>query len=207
MPLNSLWSADVPLRNHSLSHFCVCAGQHQGDGSTPRQQCIVGTLSAVAGTVGVEKEAINWCAGSTARGWLTWLSSVLHPPHTHPFNGPLSGSTRVNLYQKGNTNLDFTEARDSEWQWHQLSRMEICTSLQTDNHASTPPLSFLQARCPFWRPTNSVKALKALKVLHPTQHNIDHFGIWRHSSLGLVLKKLNPTEKHQTTIGCTRLTA
>jgi len=48
----------------------------------------------------------------------------------------------VNLYQKGNTNLDFTEARDSEWQWHQLSRMEICTSLQTDNHASTPPLSF-----------------------------------------------------------------
>jgi len=23
-------------------------------------------------------------------------------------------------YQKGKTNLDFTEARDSEWQWHQL---------------------------------------------------------------------------------------
>ena len=29
------------------------------------------------------------------------------------------------------------------------------------NHASTPPLSFLQARCPFCRPTNSVRALKA----------------------------------------------
>jgi len=43
----------------------------------------------------------------------------------------------VSLYQKGKTNLDFTEARDSEWQWHQLGYMQVCTSLQTDNHAST----------------------------------------------------------------------
>jgi len=40
--------------------------------------------------------------------------------------------------------------------------MQVCTSLQTDNHASTPPLCFLQAGCPSCRPTNSVKALKAL---------------------------------------------
>jgi len=78
-------------------------------------------------------------------------------------SGSLSGTTRVNRYQKGKTNLDFTEARDSEWQWHQLGRMQVCTSLQTDNHASTPPLSFLKARCPSCRPTNSVKALKAHK--------------------------------------------
>jgi len=39
--------------------------------------------------------------------------------------------------------------------------MQVCTSLQSDNHASTPPLSFLQAGCPSCRPTNSVKALKA----------------------------------------------
>ena len=57
--------------------------------------------------------------------------------------------------------LDFTEARDSEWQWHQLGHMQVCTSLQTDNHTSTPPLSFLQAGCPSCLPTNSVKALKA----------------------------------------------
>ena len=62
--------------------------------------------------------------------------------HTHPFNGPFSGTTQVSQYQKGKTNLDFTEARDSEWQWHQLEHMQVCTSLQTDNHASTPPLSF-----------------------------------------------------------------
>jgi len=45
----------------------------------------------------------------------------------------------VSQYQKGKTNLDFIEAKDSEWQWHQL---QVCTSLQTDNHASTQPLSF-----------------------------------------------------------------
>ena len=73
----------------------------------------------------------------------------------------MSRTTRVSQYQKGTTNLDFTEARDSEWQWHQLGHMQVCTSLQTDNHTSTPPLSFLQAGCPSCRPTNSIKALKA----------------------------------------------
>jgi len=52
----------------------------------------------------------------------------------------------VSRYQKGKTNLDFTEARDNEWQWHQLGQMQVCTLLQTDNHAiyhaSTPQLSF-----------------------------------------------------------------
>jgi len=81
--------------------------------------------------------------------------------HTHPFNGPFSGTTRVSHYQKGKTNLDFTEARDSERQWYQLGHMQVCTLLQTDNHASTLPLCFLQAGCPSCCPTNSVKALKA----------------------------------------------
>jgi len=68
----------------------------------------------------------------------------------------------VSQYQKGKTNLDFTEARDSEWPWRQLGHMQACASLKTDNYASTQPLSLLQAGCPFCRPTNSVKALKAL---------------------------------------------
>ena len=84
--------------------------------------------------------------------------------HTHPFNGPLSVTTQVSRYQKGKTNLVFTEARDSEWQWHQLGHMQVCTLLQTDNHASTPPLSFLQAGCPSCHPTNSVRALKEIKI-------------------------------------------
>ena len=98
----------------------------------------------------------NMCSKYGARG-----AENSATQHTHPFNGPLSGTTQVSRYQKGKTNLDFTEARDSEWQWHQLGRMQVCTSLQTDNHASTPSLSFLQAGCPSCRPTNSVKALKA----------------------------------------------
>jgi len=70
----------------------------------------------------------------------------------------------VSRYQKGKTNLDFNKARDSEWQWHQLGHMQVCTVLQTDNHASTPPLSFLQARCSSCRPANSVRALKVYVI-------------------------------------------
>jgi len=83
----------------------------------------------------------------------------VHVQHTHPFNGPLSGTARVSRYQKGKTNLDCTEAKDSEWQWHQLG-FQVCTLLQRDNHTSTPPLRFLQAGRPSCRPTNSAKALK-----------------------------------------------
>jgi len=46
---------------------------------------------------------------------------------THTFNGFFSGTTQVSRYQNGKTNLDSTEARDSEWQWHQLSHMQLCT--------------------------------------------------------------------------------
>ena len=80
----------------------------------------------------------------------------------------------MSRYQKGKTNVDFTEARDSEWQWHQLGHMQVCTSLQTDNHASNPPLSFLQAGCPFCRPTNSVKALKAETSGHKVEQVMGH---------------------------------
>ena len=72
-------------------------------------------------------------------GVLPIRSTYFYVTHTR-FNGPFSGTTQVSQYQKGKTNLDFTDARDSEWQWHQLGHMQVCTSLQTDNHASTPPL-------------------------------------------------------------------
>jgi len=68
------------------------------------------------------------------------VEPVIHT-HTHPFNGSLSRTTWVGI-RKVKSHLDFIEARDSEWQWHQLGHMQVCTSLQTDNHASNPPLSF-----------------------------------------------------------------
>ena len=92
--------------------------------------------------------------------------------HTHPFNGPFSGTTWVSRYQKGKINLDVTEARDSEWQWHQLGHMQVCISLQTDNHASTPPLkSFLQAGCPSCRQTNSVNCTEGnnIQIIHGSE--------------------------------------
>jgi len=60
----------------------------------------------------------------------------------------------VSRDHKGETNLDFTEARDSEWQWHQLGHMQVCTLLQTDNHASTPrpTTQFFTGRMPFLSP-------------------------------------------------------
>ena len=39
-------------------------------------------------------------------------------------------TTWVSQYQKGKTNLDFAGARDSEWQWHQVRHMQVCTSLR-----------------------------------------------------------------------------
>jgi len=58
----------------------------------------------------------------------------------------------VSRYQKGKTNLDFSEARDSEWQWHQLGHMQVCTSLQTDKPRQHPTTQFSTGRMPFLPP-------------------------------------------------------
>ena len=67
-----------------------------------------------------------------------------------------------NWHQKGKPFWILLEQEMMGWQWHQLDHMQIiCTFLQTDNHASTSPLSFLQAGCPSCHPAKSVKAVKA----------------------------------------------
>ena len=109
-----------------------------------------------------ELRAFSLANQRSALAPLVLLFVVYIHTYMHPFNGPLSGTTRVSRYQKGKTDLDLTEARDSEWQWHQLGHMQVCTSLLTDNHTSSPPLSFLQDGCPSCHPTNSIKALKAI---------------------------------------------
>jgi len=49
------------------------------------------------------------------------------------------------------------------WQWHQLDHMQIiCTSHQTDNHASTTPVSF-----------HSPDALPAAQPTASKEHSID----------------------------------
>ena len=133
--------------------------------STPMEKPKTKTVRASSSWVSTEID--RWRFTGVLSWYVTSVSGRLchHTythTHTHPFNGSFSGTTQVSRYQKGKTNLDFTEARGSKWQWHQLGHMHVCTSLQTDNHASTPPLSFLQVGRPSCRPTNSVKALKAV---------------------------------------------
>ena len=122
-----------------------------------------------------------WCVALTENKWSSNESDILARLgfykqtthiHTHPFNGPLSGTTRVNRYQKGKTSLDFTEARGSEWQWHQLGHMQVYTSLQTD----TTPASH---RSVFYRPD-------ALPAAQPTASKR-----WRQTTLR---KKHTPLE-------------
>jgi len=81
----------------------------------------------------------------------------------------------VSWYQKGKTNLDFTEERDSEWQWHQLGRMQVCISLHTDNHASTPPFKFFTSWMPFLPPNQQRQSTEGSCLAIKTQL-INHTG-------------------------------
>jgi len=52
-----------------------------------------------------------------------------------------SRTIRVSRHQNGKPFRILPEQQMMGWQWHQLDHMQIiCTSLQTDNHASTSPL-------------------------------------------------------------------
>jgi len=80
----------------------------------------------------------------------------------------LSGTTQVSRYQKGKTKLDFSEAKDSEWQWHQLGHMQACTSIQTDNHASTHR-SVFTGRMPFLPPNQQRQSTDTYKIMKATR--------------------------------------
>ena len=103
----------------------------------------IGTKNLFPHTSTWNRNGGNVLASSCTTSFMSVLTTFTsNNTHTSPFNSPLSGTTRVSQYQKGKTYLDFTEVRDSKWQWHQLGHMQVCTLLQTDTHAGTPPLSF-----------------------------------------------------------------
>jgi len=94
------------------------------------------------------------------------ITGITHTrTHTHPFYDPLDFVRDYHVPERLNKS-GFTGAKDSEWQWYQLGHMQICTSPQTDNHASIPSLSFLQTGCPSCRPTDGVKSLKCCTWAH-----------------------------------------
>jgi len=72
--------------------------------------------------------------------------------------------THLTAIFPGKTNLDFIEARDSEWQWHQLGHMQVCTSLQTDNHqCHHPTTQFFTGRMPFLPPNQQLQSTEGNK--------------------------------------------
>ena len=85
--------------------------------------------------------------------------------------------------QKGKTSLDLNEARDdgvlecSGISWKLDHMHTICTSLPTDNQTNTSSLSFLQAACSSWHPTNSVKAPKAKMITMITVTKISNYTV------------------------------
>jgi len=70
----------------------------------------------------------------------------------------------VSQYQKGKTNLDFLEQEIISVSGIGLAIFKSAPSPPphcTNNHANTPPLSFLEVGYSSCCPTNSVKALMA----------------------------------------------
>ena len=100
---------------------------------------------------------------------ITTTTTILQPPGLCLGLPTRAGTRKVKPGRRNQSG--FTGARDSEWQWHQLGHMQICTSPQTDNHARIPPLSFFTGLMPFLLP-NRVKALKAQNCVHITPHKI-----------------------------------
>ena len=79
----------------------------------------------------------------------------------HPFNRPLSGTTWVSRYQKGKTNLHFTEARDSgsgiSW--------AICKSAAHSRQITMPALhhsSFFTGWMPFVPPNQQRQSTEGI---------------------------------------------
>ena len=93
--------------------------------------------------------------------WMCSASYISRQWYTHTCNDPLSRTTRVSRYQKGKTNLDFTEARDSGISW------AICkpeSSLQTTTPAPHNSRSFT-GRMPFLPPNQKRQSTKGIATL------------------------------------------
>jgi len=92
------------------------------------------------------------------------MEGVTHThAHTHPFNSlfpELSGWIGT---RKVKTNVNFTEARDSEWQWHQVGQMQVYTWLQTDKHLTT---QFFTGRMPFLPPNQQLQSTEGISTIN-----------------------------------------
>jgi len=58
--------------------------------------------------------------------------------------------------QKGKIYLEFTEAKDSEWQWHQLGHMHLAADIYPRQHPTTQ--FFFTGRMPFLPPNQQCQS-------------------------------------------------
>ena len=85
--------------------------------------------------------------------------------HTRTFNGLFSRTTWVGRYQKDKPFWILLKQGKMGWQWQQLNHMQIiCTSLQTDNHASTSSLHIFTGRMPFLPPNQQHQSTEGKKT-------------------------------------------
>ena len=70
----------------------------------------------------------------------------------------------MSRYQKSKTNLDFTEARDSEWQWHQLGHMQVYTSPRSRQITMQAPHHSVTGRMPFLPPNQQRQSTEGCNV-------------------------------------------
>jgi len=76
----------------------------------------------------------------------------------------------VSRYQKGKTNLDFSGARDNEWQWHQLSH--LAPDRQPHQHPTT--LVFFTGRMPFLLPNQQRQSTEGKNFNNHVQYKIQN---------------------------------
>jgi len=81
------------------------------------------------------------------------------------FNGPLSGTTQVSRYQKGKTNLDFTEER--EWVSGTGISWAICKSAPRSRQITSqhPATQFFTGRMPFLMPNQQCQSTEDSALL------------------------------------------
>ena len=60
-----------------------------------------------------------------------------------------AGGPKNYSYTTGKPSLDFNETRDSEWQWHQLSRMQLYSAPRSRRN-TTPALGHSKVTANNW---------------------------------------------------------
>ena len=113
--------------------------------------------------------------GQSNRGTLINITPPTHT-HTHPFDGPFSGTTQVRWACTRKEKPIWILPKQETVSGSGIS-WAVCKSAPRSRQITMPLMpaphySFLQAGCPSCRPTNSVKALKAKHYSTKSMQNV-----------------------------------